>query len=146
VPAEVYKPAVRRRLDVPAFKYPDHWLKRNVVSKQGVFVLEGQSYMVGSAFIGQVIALEPLGGLQHRMWFHDIDLGLVELAPPRRMIDSAVDRFFDRPFQKPRRSSSGSSQVASLPPRPPPLPPETCSQQILGSSAVSSAASVVEPT
>jgi putative transposase len=162
VPAEVYKPSVRRRLDVPAFKHPDHWLKRNVVSKQEVFMLEGESYMVGSAFVGHVIALEPLGGLKHRMWFRDIDLGPVELAPPRRTIDSAVDGFLARPFRKSSRvkrprsdlanegealpsPSTRDSQLASLPPRPPQLPNDTCSQQLLGSSAVSSAASVVQP-
>jgi hypothetical protein len=144
VPAEVYKPSVRRRLDVPAFAYPKGWLRRNVIGKDGVFSLEGQNYFVGRAFIDHTIALEPLGGLQHRMWFRDIDLGLVELVPPRRMIDSAVDAFLARPFHKPPRSSSANSQLASLPPRPPQLPLDTCSQQTLGSSAVSSAASVVQ--
>jgi putative transposase len=141
-PAEVYKPSVRRRLDVPAFAYPRHWLKRNVISKQGVFVLEGQSYPVGCAFAGYAIGLEPLGGLRHRMWFHDFDLGLVELAPPARMIDSALDRLLGSPFRKtdrvkrPRSDSASlgeapvspptrDSQLASLPPRPPQLPDET---------------------
>jgi putative transposase len=145
VPAEVYKPSLRRRLDLPAFKYPAHWIQRNVVTKVGTFTLEGQAYLVGSAFSGHCVALEPLGGLQHRMWFREVDLGLIELAPPRRMIDSAVDSFLLRPLQKPRRSSAPNPQLASLPPRPPQLPPDTCSQQILGSSAVSSAASLSNP-
>jgi len=161
-PAEVYKPSIRRRMDLPAFGYPKHWLRRNVVGKIGVFTLEGQSYPVGCAFRGYVIALEPLGGLRHRMWFREVDLGLVELAPPRKMIDSTVESFLDRPFQKPDRlkrpridparageaapsPSASVSQLASLPPRPPQLPDETCSQQTLGSSAVSSAASEVQP-
>jgi len=158
VPAEVYKPSVRRRLDVPHFRYPEHWLMRNVGGKLGVFTLEGQSYPVGCAFRGHVIALEPLGGLRHRMWFRDIDLGHVELAPPRRMIDSIAEAFLERPFRKngrricPRSDSldeggaqvspsATTSQPASLPPGPPSTPPGTCAQQILGSSAVSSAAS-----
>jgi transposase InsO family protein len=162
VPAEVYEPSPRRRLDLPAFKYPDHWLKRNVVGKDGVFTLEGQVYQAGRAFSGQVIALEPLGGLQHRMWFREIDLGPVELAPPRRMIDSAVEALLERPFRKSHRvkrprsdsanqpealpsPSAGTSQLASLPQRPPQRPNEPCSQQTLGSSAVSSAATEVQP-
>jgi len=162
VPADVYKPSPRRRLDVPSYSYPEHWLRRNVIGKFGVFTLEGQTYQVGCAFRGQVIALEPLGGLQHRMWFREIDLGPVELAPPRRMIDSAVEDVLERPFRKsdrPKRQrgvsankpeappspSTGASQVASLPPRPPQLPNETCSQQTLGSSAASSAVKEVRP-
>jgi putative transposase len=162
VPADVYKPSPRRRLDVQVYSYPKHWLRRNVGGKEGVFTLEGQIYPVGRAFSGHVIALEPLGGLLHRMWFHDLDLGPIELAPPRRVIDSAVEDLLERPFRKSDRlkrprtdsankrealpsPSAGASQVASLPPRPPQLPDEPCSQQTLGSSAASSAANEIEP-
>ena len=145
VPAELYKPSVRRRLDHPAYKYPEHWIVRNVGSKQGVFSLEGQVYPVGGALSGHVIALEPLSGLSHRIWFRDLDLGLIELAPPRRMIDAVADCFLEQPFQRVAHRSTRKSQVASLPPDPPQLPPETCSQQTLGSSAVSSAATEVQP-
>jgi putative transposase len=162
VPAELYKPSVRRRLDQPRHKYPEHWIRRNVIGKRGQIGLEGQIYLVGSALSGHTVALEPMAGLRHRIWFQDLDLGEIEIAPPRRMIDSVVDGFLEQPFRKadrpkrPRTDSSategaqvspsaGASQPTGLPPRPPQLPLDTCSQQTLGSSAVSSAASVVQP-
>jgi putative transposase len=162
VPAELYKPSVRRRMDQPRYKYPEHWIERNVIGKTGTFGLEGQPYFVGRALTGYIVALEPLAGLRHRIWFRDLDLGEIEIAPPRRMIDSAVDCFLERPFRKtdrlkrsrndlqatggaPVSLSAGDSQPVSLPPGPPQLPLDTCSQQTLGSSAVSSAAPVVQP-
>ena len=75
VPAELYKPSVRRRLDQPKHKYPEHWILRNVVGKTGQIGLEGQVYMVGRALTGHSVALEPLTGLRHRIWFRDLDLG-----------------------------------------------------------------------
>ena len=107
----------------------------------------GQVYQAGRAFSGQIIALEPLGGLQHRMWFREIDLGPVELAPPRRMIDSAVEALLERPFRKshrvkpmPRSDSANQPEVPAIPLRrhfttcqspraPPQLPNEPCYQQ-----------------
>lgn len=141
VPAEIYKPSVRRRLDQPEAAYPDHWIKRRVARRRGTIVVEGQPYNIGLALSGYTIALEPLGGLKHRVWFRDLDLGEIELAPPRRIIDSVVDAFLERPFRRTSRSLPSTSQPASLPPAPPSTPPQTCAQQILGSSAVSSAAS-----
>jgi hypothetical protein len=163
VPAEVYKSSVRRSQTPPRQAYPSHWVVRRVTPGHGTVRVEGQSYMVSAALGGHCVALEPVGGLRHRIWFHDLDLGLLELAPPTRMIDSVVDAFLERPFGKTNRrkrfgsdSSAGlgpsaspstpHSQVASLPPRPPQLPLDTCSQQTLGSSAVSSAAIEVHST
>jgi hypothetical protein len=162
VPSELYKPSVRRRLDPTRYKYPEHWIERNVIGRSGVFGLEGQLYLVGRALTGYIVALEPLAGLRHRIWFRDLDLGEIEIAPPRRLIDSAVDCFLERPFRKtdrPKRPrndfhatdeapvspSAGDSQLVSLPPGPPQLPLDTCSQQTLGSSAVSSAATQLNP-
>jgi putative transposase len=123
VPADLYKPAVRRRLDPPDKSYPDHWIQRRVVTKAGVIVVEGQQYPIGSALSGFTVALEPLGGLRHRIWFRDLDLGETELAPPRRIIDSVVDAFLEQPFRKLKPKPTISSQVTSLPPAPPqPLP------------------------
>jgi len=147
VPADLYKPSVRRSLTPPRHPYPSHWLVRRVNSSSGGVVVEVQSYSIGHALGGHFIALEPLGGLRHRIWFRDLDLGEISLAPPTRMIDDVVDAYLDRPLtRKGRRSplanvhSTANPQVTSLPPDPPQLPYETCPQQTLGSSAVSSAA------
>lgn len=163
VPAEIYKPSTRRGLTSPAFSYPKHWLVRQVYGKEGHIFVDGETYGVGRALVGHTIALEPIDGLAHRIWFRELDLGKIELAPPRRLIDNVVDALLERPFRKndrrirPRNDSpapggpgvspsAGPSQDPSLPPGPPQLPPPTCAQQILGSSAASSAALVVQPT
>lgn len=162
VPAEVYKPSERRGLTPPAFSYPKSWLTRRVCGKAGIIFVDGQSYHVGRALSGHTIALEPLDGLHHRVWFRDLDLGELELAPPRRLIDNVVEGLLGRPFRKnsrrirPRSDSpaeggppvspcADSSQDPSLPPAPPSTPPSTCAQQTLGSSAVSSAADELGP-
>jgi putative transposase len=126
VPAELYKPSIRRRLDQPKYKYPEHWIQRRVVGRAGIIWLESQLYGVSRALTGHVVALEPLAGLRHRIWFRDLDLGQIELAPPRRLIDSVADAFLERPFRKPSKRS-----------KPGPLP---SAQETLGSSVVSSAA------
>jgi putative transposase len=151
VPAEIYKPSTRRGLASPAFCYPKNWLTRRVCGKEGTIFVDGESYHVGRALTGHKIALEPLDALRHRVWFRDLDLGELELAPPRRLIDNVVEALLERPFRKNGRRTSPtpsatSSQNPSLPPAPPSTPPSTCAQQPLGSSAVSSAAaSEVQP-
>jgi hypothetical protein len=150
VPAEIYKPSSRRSLTSPRHSYPSHWLIRRVTG--GEVTIESHSYTVGTALGGLHVALEPIGGLRHRIWLREMDLGEIELAPPTRMIDSLVDVYLERPMtpstRRARRSkppSTSNPQLTSLPPDPPQLPNETCSQQTLGSSAVSSAATEVQP-
>jgi putative transposase len=145
VPAEVYKPSVRRGLSPPTFSYPKHWIVRRTGGKEGHIHVDGQSYHVGRALAGHTIALEPLTGLSHRIWFRDLDLGTLELMPPSRLVDHLADAYLERPFRKARKPPTAASQVASLPPPPPSTPPSTCAQQTLGSSAVSSAATDVQP-
>jgi transposase InsO family protein len=131
VPAEFYKPSIRRSLDQPKYKYPEHWIPRRVYRAGGVIALEGQQYQVSKALADHVVALEPLAGLRHRIWFRDLDLGEIELAPPRRLIDSVADAFLERPF---RKSSNPSKSVAS-----------PSAQETLDSSVVSSAAPLTDP-
>lgn len=131
VPAELYKPSIRRRMDPPDYSYPEHWIQRRVIGKAGVICLESQPYGISRALIGHAVALEPLAGLRHRIWFRDLDLGEIELAPPRRLIDRVADAFLERPFRKP---SNPSKAVAS-----------PTAQETLGSSVVSSAAPLTDP-
>jgi len=152
VPAEIYKPSARRSLVPPRHSYPSHWLVRQVSPSSGTVAIDSHHYTVSTALGGLRVALEPIGGLRHRIWLRDMQLGEIELAPPTRMIDSLVDIYLERPLtpsaRRARRSASHSTpnpQLPSLPPDPPQLPNETCSQQTLGSSAVSPAASEVQP-
>jgi hypothetical protein len=131
VPAELYKPSIRRRLDQPEYQYPGHWIQRRVGGKQGVIAVESHVYNISRALTGYVIALEPLDGLRHRIWFRDLDLGEIELAPPRRLIDSVADAFLERPFRKPLKQSKAVASPSA--------------QETLGSSVVSSAAPQSDP-
>lgn len=78
-PADVYRSSptkVKPRVAV----YPAAWLARRV-AKSGHINVHDQVLFVSVAVAAQTVALEPLGGLQWRLWFHQVDLGTVELAP-----------------------------------------------------------------
>ena len=79
-PAEVYTKSARKNFTTKRYAYPRNWLQRSV-SGPGLFSMNGRNYPVGKAFIGYNIALEPLDGLRYRLWFHEVDLGTVEIAP-----------------------------------------------------------------
>jgi putative transposase len=132
VPADLYKPSIRRRLEQPKYKYPEHWIQRRVGRQGGVITIEGQSYQISRALAEHVVALEPLTGLRHRIWFRDLDLGEIELAPPRRLIDGVADAFLERPFRKHSKPSKAATSPSA--------------QETLGSSVVSSAAPLTHPS
>lgn len=126
VPAELYKPTARRRPDPSPYEYPEHWIVRRVRGKgSGLVCVDGTTYGIGTALVDHTVALEPLNGLQHRIWFRDLDLGTLDLAPPSRIIDNVVDAFLERSLDptnkkatKASAKSSRDAQVASLPQAP----------------------------
>jgi transposase InsO family protein len=80
-PDEVYQPTpgkLRARL----YLYPLAWIKR-VVSASCAIVVGGKAYSISHALHGHLVALEPLEGLRCRVWFHDVDLGEIEVADAR---------------------------------------------------------------
>lgn len=89
-PAEVYTPRiVRPSVQVP--RYQGGWLIRRVL-KSGHVAVAGQRYSVGCALRGHLVALEPTGGLAHRIWFYDLDLGSLELCPSDDLISRAMSQ------------------------------------------------------
>jgi putative transposase len=116
VPAEFYRPSQRKCLEAMAFAYPEHWLVRRARGKTGIIAIDRESYFIGKAFVGHVVALEPLQGLQYRVWFRDVDLGEIELAPPGRMIDhlalAALDQWPSR--TGPRKERAGTSDQGEV--------------------------------
>lgn len=163
VPADLYKPSANRRLTPSPFAYPTGWILR-VPSVGGVVSIDDEKYNISRALAGQLVGFEPLGGLRHRIWFRDLDLGELELSVPHEIVDEVAQAFLEKPFSRngrrirtrndsltppgPQLSPSAvPSQATSLPPGPPSPPPLTCAQQTLGSSAVSSAATLnLQPT
>lgn len=76
-PSDVYRASPTR--PVPRHpSYPQGWLIRRV--KANGAVGHGDLFL-STSLAGCVVGLEPIGGLRHRAWFHDVDLGVIELAP-----------------------------------------------------------------
>jgi putative transposase len=94
-PAEVYAPGTRRSLRPVPWSYPPEWTSKRVAAPKGRIFVAGEHLHVGTALIGQIIALEPLHPGAVRLWFHDVDLGELSIPPSTNVIDVAADRFLD---------------------------------------------------
>ena len=88
-PAEMYKPSERRAPRVTKFLYPPGWIVRTVTDA-GSACVAGVTVQAGRALIRQRVAFEPLGGMKHRLWFRDLNLGTVDLPMPNLVIDAVV--------------------------------------------------------
>jgi transposase InsO family protein len=94
VPAEVYRRSDRKPRHTK-FLYPSHWIVRTVTDKGHVNVRHAQ-FTGGTALVRQRVALEPIGGSQYRLWFRDLDLGVVELPLMDHVIDEAARGYLER--------------------------------------------------
>jgi transposase InsO family protein len=79
-PADLYMPSDRKLHQLRPFAYPRAFLVRRV-DFAGHVSCQGDKPYVGLALRGQRVGFEPLEGLRWRLWFRDIDLGLIELLP-----------------------------------------------------------------
>jgi putative transposase len=95
-PSELYKPS-ERRLVATKFIYPPDWIIRTVTDAGAVNVA-GAQIKAGLALVRQRVALQPLGGTSHRLWFRDLDLGTVELPPSNAVIDAVARAHVERPL------------------------------------------------
>lgn len=90
-PAEIYKPM--RRATAAAkpkpYTYPPTFT-RVQVSGNGSFSLRGEKYFLARALAGHDVGLERVSHSQVRVWFHNVDLQLLDLIPD---VDDAV--FFE---------------------------------------------------
>jgi transposase InsO family protein len=98
VPADFYVASPRRprpRLTV----YPPGWIIR-LVNPSGGIRVSGETYRVSAGLAGHHIGLQPLDGLRCRVWFHQMDLGELEIIPS------------DLPSRGPLRSSPHRQRAA----------------------------------
>jgi hypothetical protein len=79
-PAEVYVPKERRPAVVRRFSYPDG-IEVCRVSANGHFRFERVAYTLSISLAGHLIGIQRLSVTKARAWFHDIDLGTIELEP-----------------------------------------------------------------
>ena len=96
-PSELYKPS-ERRLVTTKFIYPPEWIVR-IVTDGGVVNVGGAPIQAGLALVRQRVALQPLGGTSHRLWFRDLDLGTVELPPSNAVIDAIARAHVEKPLR-----------------------------------------------
>ncbi len=78
-PGEVYKPSPRRP-HVRTALYPSGWLVRRV-SKSGHFRIASDTYFVSGSLRGRSVGLQPIDALHYQIWYYEVDLGQLEVAP-----------------------------------------------------------------
>src|SRR5215470_709963 len=83
-PSDVYRPS-RSHLTIRPPVYPPGWLVRKV-THNGQFGDTKDGQFLSTAVAGYFVGLQPLGGLRHRAWFYDVDLGELELTPSMRVL------------------------------------------------------------
>jgi transposase InsO family protein len=102
-PGEVYKASPRRPRALK-YLYPSGWLVRTVTDKGHINIRSNQ-ITGGRAIVRQQVGLEPLGGLKYRMWFRDVDLGIVELELENWSIDAIAQQHIASRTQKERKAA-----------------------------------------
>jgi putative transposase len=134
-PGEVYKPAERRKAVQRRYSYRPEFFRRTV-SACGHLLLGRQSYFLSASLGGYDVGVEVLDALHARVWFHDLDLGVLELGGP--VPDDVFEALLwtangtNRPVcspQAPSGSPKATPQVISLPPDPPREPLATATTQ-----------------
>jgi putative transposase len=77
-PAEVYKPSHRNpTLRLPTYP-PEYKVRR--VNRLGVIKLNGDCVYVSQSLRQQLVGLQHESGLRWRAYFHEVDLGIIEIA------------------------------------------------------------------
>lgn len=79
-PADIYKVNERRAFKPVPYLYPTSYRVRRV-QKNGRFHIAGDNYFVSQSLAGHDVGLEEVNGLSVRVWFRDVDLGVVEIVP-----------------------------------------------------------------
>lgn len=90
VPASLYRPSERRPRKTK-YLYPNGWIVRTVTDA-GALNVQGAQLQAGKALARERVALEPLEGLTHRLWFRNLDLGTIELELSNIVIDEVAQQ------------------------------------------------------
>jgi hypothetical protein len=97
-PSELYRRSERKPVQTK-FIYPAEWIVRTVTD-MGAVNVSGAQFQAGVALVRQRVALQPLGGSSHRLWFCDLDLGKIELPPANGLIDAVVQAHLKAPLKR----------------------------------------------
>lgn len=102
-PSEVYVRSERRFSGSTVFSYAPHFIVKKLFN-DGHMLLDGERYFVSQPLAGHHVAIERLGDLRCRVWFHHVDCGELEVLP--RWVDDLVPPHRDGGFVPPARRAS----------------------------------------
>lgn len=85
-PAECYRLNDRKRVTLIKYPYPPDF-QLALVHLNGNLRINGVVYFLSSSLSGHRVALERLDSIRVRLWFHDLDLGTLEIEPD---VDTAL--------------------------------------------------------
>jgi putative transposase len=109
-PSDLYMPSDRKLRAPRPYAYPANFCVRRV-GRTGHISWHGEHGYVGQAFRGEHVGLEPQEGLRWRLWFRDLDLGLVELLPS--WFDQAAAESRKTTAQINKKNTQPSSEAAA---------------------------------
>ena len=95
-PAEIYKPTEHHAAVVRKPRYPP-LLRTALVGKTGCIKFRGETYVVSGSLRGLLVAIEVLDPMRLRVWFYEMDLGVLEVVP------NVGDEFFENRIKKKKR-------------------------------------------
>jgi hypothetical protein len=98
-PGEVYQRSAHRcrHLNPVHYAYQLH-VQVCKVSRGGHICFEGQSYFVSASLSGHEIGLERQDAVHAKLWFRDIDLGMLDINP--KDIDITIERCLPEVFTR----------------------------------------------
>jgi transposase InsO family protein len=94
VPADIYRRS-ERRARAQRYLYPTSWIVRTVTDVGAVNVHRAQ-IQAGLALARHRVGLEPLNDVHYRLWFHNVDLGVVEIGVPDQIVDDVATAYLAR--------------------------------------------------
>ena len=95
-PSEVYKVSERRKPVMQIYPYPAAFEVKRVY-KNGFMRIRGTTQFFSESLSGHLVALETLDPFHMRVWFHDLDLGVIEVAP------DVADSLYEKKRPQPKR-------------------------------------------
>ena len=119
VPADVYKSRPLKAITTRKFEYPTGW-RTVMVRKHGRVRLNGVTLEICEALAGHFVGLQQENGLSVRLWFHDHDLGCIEVVPNEHELERQLENLVIkkanrkiRPTLSKRQKSNAKIEVST---------------------------------
>ena len=126
-PASLFRRSTRRYAGQKAPRYPISFTVRTV-PKNGSLKYNRREFYVGAGFAGHTIGIEHLEASVIKLWFFDVDLGVVDLSKARPTRGESQVFIEAPPRQKPARASAREREPIAYRRRRPRLAPAQWSE------------------